>query len=548
MVDIDHVIVLVLENRSFDHLLGYLNHPKVQAFDGLARGGPYANPGWENGPAVPASNDAKFVLPVDPDHSHDAVMEQLGLVNRTPSAEPANSGFVSSYERKGRGLAPATFGGVLGAIARWWIRRSEAGTPRIFGRGPLVMRCQAPEQVPVLSCLAREFAVCQRWFCSVPGETWPNRNFLHAATSDGETNINIRFYDDKTVFEQLEEHGKSWHIYHDDTPQVWAFNKLWDTASRHANWYPLARFIQHVTEETLPHYSFIEPNHRPPLHTLDHQPVLGGTPDLSNSQHPGNNLIANAQYDSYTGGSDTDFQRAEALLATIYETLKSKPELFQRSLLLITYDEHGGLYDHVPPPKTVAPGDPQGLPARLLYRLLHRNTEPFDFTRLGPRVPAVVVSPHISPGTIDDTIRDHACVPATVRAVFAPDAGPLTQRDKVARPFHTLLNLPAPRRADLPDLSQYAPPVDQVGVLTGISAPHTDTSAGEDPRSAAHEPVFYRDFVKLAKQVQAHLEKVGEPEIAAVSKQKPAFAQVVEISEQFALAAHRHRHPDQTTR
>ena len=547
MVEIDHVIVLVLENRSFDHLLGYLNHPRPEDFDGLARGGPYANPGWENGPAVPASNDGKFVLPVDPEHSHDAVMEQLGLANRAAGAEPTNSGFVSSYERKGRGLVPATYGGVVGAVVQWWIQRSEASTPRISGRGALVMRCQAPEQVPVLSCLAAEFAICQRWFCSVPGETWPNRNFLHAATSDGETNINRRFYDDKTIFEQLEEHGKSWHIYHDDTPQVWVFKKLWDTAPRHANWYPLARFIQHVTDETLPNYSFIEPNHRPPLHTPDHEPLLGGTPDLSNSQHPGNNLIPNAQYDSYTGGTDNDFQRAEALIATIYETLKSKPKLFERSLLLITYDEHGGLYDHVPPPRTVAPGDPRGLAARLLYRLLHRNSAPFDFRRLGPRVPAVVVSPYISRGTIDDTVRDHACVPATLRAVFAPDARWLTQRDKMAMPFHTLLNLPAPRRADLPDLSQYARPADRVGALTGTTTPHVDTSPGEDPRSSAHEPAFYRDFVRLAKQVQAHLRKVDEPEIEAMSKQKPSFAQAVETGELFALAAHRHRHSDEDT-
>src|SRR5450756_762246 len=107
---IDHVIVLVLENRSFDHLLGYLDHSQAERFDGLGRGGPYTNPGWANGPAVPASSTGKRVLPVDPDHSHDAVMEQLGLASGA-SGEPTNSGFVTSYERKGRGLAPATFGG-----------------------------------------------------------------------------------------------------------------------------------------------------------------------------------------------------------------------------------------------------------------------------------------------------------------------------------------------------------------------------------------------------------------------------------------------------
>jgi len=544
MVKIDHVIVLVLENRSFDHLLGYLDHSQAERFDGLRGGGPYTNPGWANGPAVPASSTGKRVLPVDPDHSHDAVMEQLGLASGA-SGEPTNSGFVTSYERKGRGLAPATFGGLLGRLVAGLTAPRGSGKPGITARGPLAMRCQPPEHVPVLSTLAREFAVCQRWFCSVPGETWPNRNFLHAATSDGETNIDIRFYQDKTIFEQLEDHHQSWHIYHDDTPQVWAFNKLWDTPARHANWYPLARFFEHVADGALPSYAFLEPNHRPPLHTPDHDPRLGGTPDLSNSQHPGNNVVPNEQYDGYNEGTDTDFQRAEALIATVYEALRDRPELFERCLLLVTYDEHGGLYDHVPPPRTVAPGDPQALPARLLHRLLHRNTTPFDFTRLGPRVPAVVVSPYIASGTIDTTVRDHACVSATLRALFAPDAGPLTRRDRAAEPFHTVLNLAAPRRGDLPNLSAYTRPADQVGVLTGTTAPLTATSPAEDPRAAAPEPAFYRDFVRLAKQVQTHLEQVGEPEVAAVTAQKPPFAQAAEISEQFAMAAHRHRHPDQ---
>ncbi len=117
------------------------------------------------------------------------------------------------------------------------------GGTEVQNLGPLVMCCQPPENVPVLSTLAREFAVCTRWFCSVPGETWPNRNFMHAATSDGETNID------------------------DDTPQVWVFPQLWDTADRHAKWFPLDEFARHVEKGLLPAYSFLEPNHRPPLHT-----------------------------------------------------------------------------------------------------------------------------------------------------------------------------------------------------------------------------------------------------------------------------------------
>ena len=159
------------------------------------------------------------------------------------------------------------------------------------------MESQDPSHVPALAALAKEFAVCSRWYCSVPGETWPNRNFMHAATSDGETDINARFYTNKTIFEVLEENGRDWHIYYDDTPQVWAFVNLWDDPDRHGNWYEFPTFADHVRAGSLPAYSFIEPNHRPPVHTLKHDPVVGSA-DVSDNQHPGNNLVSNSVYDA----------------------------------------------------------------------------------------------------------------------------------------------------------------------------------------------------------------------------------------------------------
>ena len=199
--------------------------------------------GWGRGPAVAASPDAKLVLPAGPDHSHDAVMQQLAL---TLTGAPRNRGFVRSYERKGRGLDAPAFGGLLGPFANWARRLSGGGGQAVKGRGPLAMACQPPENVPVLARLAREFAVCSRWFCSVPGETWPNRNFAHAATSDGQTQIEIRPYTNRTIFELLEDHEVDWRIYYDDTPQVWAFPALWDTPERHAKWFPLDSFTSHV--------------------------------------------------------------------------------------------------------------------------------------------------------------------------------------------------------------------------------------------------------------------------------------------------------------
>jgi phospholipase C len=529
MADVAHVVVLMLENRSFDHLLGYVQHPDPR-FDGLLGAGEFTNPGWAGGPAVAASPDAKLVLPVGPDHSHDAVMEQLAP---TGAGEPTNQGFVQSYERKGRGQDPPAFGGLLGPLANWVRSRFSGGQPAVTGRGPLVMACQPPGQVPVLSRLAGEFAVCTRWFCSVPGETWPNRNFAHAATSDGDTAIETRPYTNRTIFELLEEHGADWRIYHDDTPQAWAFPALWDTAERHAKWFPLDRFAGHVAAGELTAYTFIEPNHRPPLHTLDHEPLIGA-PDRSNSQHPENNLVSNAAYDTFTLHGESDFTRAEQLIATIYEALRAHPDVFDQTLLLITYDEHGGLYDHVPPPTGVpSPGGRTSRAGIVQRTLLHRKAAAFDFTMLGPRVPAVVISPRVPAGTMDTQTHDHTSIPATLRSLFAPTAQPLTGRDRWSAPFHGLHALPA-ARTDLPDLSAHA-----TGLTAAVIAP---PAAAAPPAEPAQVPSYYQPFLALAEQVQQHLVAVGEPEAIDAPPTGPPVDRSSQISRTFAAAADRHRH------
>jgi phospholipase C len=536
MPTIEHVIVLALENRSFDHMLGYLHHPDP-AFDGLGNGAPHLNPGWPGQATAAATQEAKPVLPVDPDHSHDAVMEQLAVRGLGKNRQATNQGFVTSYERKARGLAAPRFAGLLGPLFNWWTgRKHGAADEPVLNRGPLIMACQSPKQVPVLSTLALEFAVCVRWFCSVPGETWPNRNFLHAATSDGETAIYPRPYKDRTIFELLEDHGRTWRIYHDDTPQAWAFPNLWDSPGRHANWFRFDAFADHVAAGDLPAYSFIEPNHRPPLHTLDRLPGIGD-PGVSNSQHPGNNLVEDAAYDLFPQdlpeGEDTDFARGEALIATIYEALRANPAVFERSVLLITYDEHGGFYDHVPPPAGVpAPGDVPSRMTRLLHALYRRKATAFDFTMLGPRVPAVVVSPYIPAKTVDAETHDHACVPATLRRLFAREAEPLTERDRWAgaHPFDSCLTLDRPR-TDLPDLSDY------------VRAPRSAAELAP----AIEVPGHYADFAEQAVRVRLHLEEIEETEAVAMTAAVPPLEAPVtrqladETSRVFAEAADRHR-------
>jgi phospholipase C len=492
--EIDHVIVLVLANRSYDQLLGF--HPSSNPdFDGLLRGGPYQNPGYNGGPAVAAVPTGKQVLPYDPDHSHGAVMRQLGVAGVGAVRAPTNSGFVDSYERRGRGLAAPAFDGLLSPIANQWTRSARTDR-RISGRGPLIMRCLAPENVPVLTELASRFGVCSRWFASVPGGTWPNRNFMHAATSDGTTDTEIRYYTDRTVFELLEDHGRTWHIYHDDTPQVWAFTRLWD-GGRVRNWFRSAEFVEHVQSGQLPHYSFIEPNHRPP-HASPFVHVAG-VHGHSNSQHPANNQFPNAEYNDAPTSGHGDFERGESLIAEVYEALRANPEVFARSVLLITYDNHGGFYDHVLPPTDVPPpGDPlqPGLLGQLAESQLRRKTAAFDFTMLGVRVPALVISPFVPAGSVDATVRDHASVPATLRAIFMPEESPLTQRDLWSPSFLPLLSLQDPRTTDLPDLSTWVAP-----------EPEPPSPGSPTPPDQPEPPVpdSLGDFLELAEMIAHQL-------------------------------------------
>ena len=508
---IEHVIVLMLENRSFDHMLGYLDHPDKK-LDGL-RFGTYYNESKSN-QRFDVSPTGRPDL-ADPDHSHGGVLMQLGGFGDVPP----NGGFVRSYEAH---QGPAAAGAV--------------------------MQCLDPNRYcPVLAQLATEFAVCDAWFCSVPGETWPNRNFAHAATSDGASNIEYGLYYDPTIFELLHSRGASWRIYHHGPPQAWCFRRLWQKPSWFerllghretlGHWYGRDEFFDHVRRRDLPAYAFIEPTHMLPP----------GVPGATNSQHPHNNRH----------GSD-DFYAGEALILQIYNALLEQPELFARTLLLITYDEHGGFYDHVSPGLGTPPGDrisrsPSrgfGLALRdLVDRLAGRRSKPadFDFRRLGVRVPAVLISPWIAPGTVVHRTLEHASIPHTLRALFAPKADSLTKRDEAADTFHGVVRefgLEAPRRTSdagdtvhpLPRVRAGAPPVlPPSAALQAVSAAPTALSD------------FERQLVELSGQVRRQLERQGD--VPAIPTQADEISPTAEAqlgaatdtASLFAAAARRAR-------
>lgn len=385
--NIKHLIVLMLENRSFDHMLGFhtIAEPKVPGdrIDGLT--GRESNLD-SKGNEVVVSMDAKYAgdYRVDPGHHFPDVTEQLFEEDQVPSGrKPTMGGFVKNYEKQP--------GGSLVASRR-------------------VMKCFDPTKLPVLTTLASEFAVCDRWFSSVPGPTLPNRAFAHLATSLGHVDMNpVAYWNATTLYERLDEHRVSSRVYsHDGNTLAFMFRKLFNKGGKWLGSY--GDFLSDLRGNKLPKYCFIEPRFNDWYDEGNHRYYI------ASDQHPDNNVA-----------------EGELLLHEIYQAIR-KSKYWEKSLFVIVYDEHGGLYDHVPPPRTVATG-------------LENAGAEFDFTRLGVRVPAVLVSPFIERGTIVHDVLEHSSLAATARAILAPDMAPLTKRDESANTFAGAVTLNAPRDA-----------------------------------------------------------------------------------------------------
>jgi phospholipase C len=393
---IEHVIVLMMENRSFDHLLGFLDHPDP-AFPRLT-----GNEGIGNAKVAP---NACFEIR-SPDHSHAGVMSQLfGADNydhkqwKHPSKAPypttgRNQGFMQSY----------------------FYRCDEDPSTKSH-----IMRCFHPEMIPVISGLARNYAVCINWHCSVPGETWPNRDFAVAAQSFGRVNQAYERRPGPTIFDRLMEAQQSWRIYHDTVAHTWLYPGLFFKGGFAST----SQLLDDIQNDKLPKYSFIEPDYgigtsNSLFKKLGISGKIGDT--YGNSHHPSQ------------ASSGAEFLAGEYLIAAIYNTLLKTMEkspggdptksVFAKTLFVITYDEHGGFYDHVPPPPAEPPND---------------LVEAFAFDLLGPRVPALLISPWIPKGKIVTDTFDHSSIPATVRKLFAPDTDPLTRRDAAANTFEGVL-------------------------------------------------------------------------------------------------------------
>jgi phospholipase C len=412
---IKHIVQLMLENRSFDQMLGFLyadagnRSPAKHAFDGLT--GSESNPD-DTGREVKVfkidhtTARNPYLMPgADPGEGFQNTNYQLfSTDDPAPGAVPTNQGFVINFKA---------------AIASDQAKHYKDTLP---GTDPAeIMGMYTPEMLPVMSGLAKGFSVCDRWFSSVPTQTIPNRSFAAAATSQGHLDNSVKVFTCPSIFGRLSKSQIDWGIYGYNRDPLTRLDYTDTQQADDSHFGHFRDFQARAAAGTLPAYSFLEPS-------------FGGG---GNSQHP--------NYDVAAG---------ELLIHDVYYTLRNGPG-WNDTLLVITYDEHGGNYDHVAPPSSAAPPD---------NSIGEWN---FDFTRFGVRVPALLISPRIAPGTVFRARRgtiDHTSVLKTIELRWK--ISPLTARDKAAPDLGDVLTLAAPRTDD--PLSGVRIPVS--------SAPHPDHS------------------------------------------------------------------------
>jgi len=395
----DHIVVVMMENHSFDNLLGAL-HGTHQYVDGLsfdqAGHATNSNPG---GGALPASVTA-FPL--------------------TSTAQASN--ITQSWR--------ATHEQINGGAMDGFVKSSDAVEP---------MSYYPPAVLPFAYSLAEAFTLANRWFCSAPAPTYPNRRFLLAGTSLGLTVSDpLKLLDapppNGTIFDQLSTHNVSWANYSTEIPMTLVFPSI--LAKHPAHHHGIDKFFHDCKAGSLPAVSFVDPalgklrsiaNTLPSL-LKDTLSLLGvRLEDLPHGQ---------------TEEDPDDLYYGETWAHETVEAVLRSPS-WPRTLLIYTYDEHGGYYDHVPPPPAVAPDD--------IQPKLSEGDPPGDFRKYGPRVPAVVLSPYSKAGGVSNLVYDHTSVLATIEHKWNLPA--LTYRDANANTVMDCLDTNQTPRVDPPRLT-----------------------------------------------------------------------------------------------
>jgi phospholipase C len=416
LAGVEALVVVMMENRSFDHHLGALrldgSYPSAKLVEGL--GGAESNPDEEGRP-VPVWRLAGEPL-FEPAHRWAAAHAAFD--------GGRNDGFV----------------------------RANVGPDR-----DQVMGYHDREILPVQYALADRFTVCDRWFSSVMGPTWPNRFYLHATTSEGRwQNDPIGFGGPPTIWERMAERCEATRNYFAG-PAPWyaaAFPAKAFSGNDAVVAEPLESFFRDARSGNLPPFSLIDPDF------------------LSNDGHPKHSLAL-----------------SEIFLSSVYHALASSPQ-WPRTLLVVTYDEHGGYFDHLPPPLTV---DPRA-----------------DFRQLGFRVPTLVIGPQVGQGRVVSTPFEHASIAATLRARFGIES--LGPRMDAAADLSSCLD---PARIGQPVASPPAMPLIQLSAAQTQAVLAQPTSQRElsDAVDGHHVPAWMvdartreerlRSWLRLAQELEA---------------------------------------------
>ena len=350
---IDTIVIAMMENRSFDHLLGFLSHESYpdrrSDVDGLHQ----YNPGfsWDNadgeGNLYGPTATPDGYLPCDLPHSRDEVALQVNHDNMT--------GFIKAYYKLQQ-----------------------------IDKTPVPMRFCRPEDIPITAALARHYRVCDRWHASLPDDTFPNRLMALCGTTFIDSTSVVKpplhlLPDQHTIFDWLADKGKKFSIYVDAAPV--------------ANVGPPTNLLLMRSQW----------KHLPQAHTLD---VLEATwktsapaPSVIYCEPFYNDFAIAIGMHGNCNHPPLPVGFGEHFLRRVYQALTSNPAKWKRTMLVICYDEHGGFFDHVVPPPM-----PYQEPAGGQW--LNKA----GFTTLGIRVPGIVVSPLVSAASAYHGLLDHTSI------------------------------------------------------------------------------------------------------------------------------------------
>jgi phospholipase C len=395
---IEHVVVLMLENHSFDNIFGFR-----KGVNGLS-GTEYnllnpAKPESSTNPRFSVNDQSPYRIVAGaqgPGHSLKQTNEQLfGVGVPKAGQKAALGGFIQAYKEE------------------LFMDHVPQPTPAALD---FVMQSYTAGLLPSIYALADNFVLCDAWHSEVPGPTQPNRLYMHAATSFGYVhNVWTQQFGGRTIYNQIQEKGLTWATYEFDQNEVREFTQVNQEAASFKQFEE--SFSADIAAGTLANYSFILPRFM-----ADKQ----GRP--ANSQH-----------------APEDMRYGDNFIADVYEALRANDAVWNKTALIVTYDEHGGFYDHVVPPS--AP-NPDGIDSPAPGDTNASFVPPFAFDRLGLRVPALIVSPWVDAGRVDSTQYQHTSVLATVQKLFQLN-GSLTKRDRSAASFEGLFCLSQPRTTPL---------------------------------------------------------------------------------------------------